>query len=31
MFSHGGEIPDPLGALRNLLGDTKPEWSVRAG
>jgi glyoxylase-like metal-dependent hydrolase (beta-lactamase superfamily II) len=31
MCSHGGEIPDPLGALRNLLGDTKPEWSVRAG
>lgn len=31
MFSHGGEIPDPLGALRNLLGDTTRESPARAG
>ena len=26
MFSHGGEIPEPLRALRGLLGDAKPKW-----
>jgi glyoxylase-like metal-dependent hydrolase (beta-lactamase superfamily II) len=31
LFSHGGEISDPVRALRNLLGVTKPEWSARAG
>ena len=31
MFSHGGEIPDPMRALRNLLGDTTHERSAPAG
>lgn len=31
LFSHGGEIPDPFGALRNLLRAVKPALSAGAG
>lgn len=31
LFSHGGEIPDPFEALRNLLRGVKPALSAGAG